>query len=269
MIEMGWGRPQSLPGVEVVDAKFGRETLDPSVLESFLIGLYLEGENEVWHPGGNELLSPSTVLSSSPGNVVRILRRLTPQTRLRTLLVSPAAMASALGDAAAQLPLWPTHGVRDARALEHAREFFAAADDDTDLLAVESAFASLVGAIFGAGDPRNGRVADHVLRRVRECLHGALDRKVSLDELAAIAGISKYHLVHRFSATFGLPPHRYHLQLRLDRARVLLRERRDISDVANKLGFADQSHLTRRFTRAFGLSPGRYRARMLGSGRPR
>jgi AraC-like DNA-binding protein len=251
--------------VDVCDAKFGRETLDPSVLESFLIGLYIEGENEVWHPSGVARLSPSTVLSSSPGHVVRILRRLTPSTRIRTLLISPATMAATLGDAAARVPLLPTHAVDDAQALVRAHEFFAAIDDDTDPLAVQSAFASLVGSVFGVARAPDGRVADRVLHRVREQLHDELERNLSLDELAAIAGLSKYHLVHRFSAAFGLPPHRYHLQLRLDRARVLLRDGRDIGDVATELGFADQSHLTRRFTRAFGVSPGRYRARMLGT----
>jgi AraC-like DNA-binding protein len=54
---------------------------------------------------------------------------------------------------------------------------------------------------------------------------------------------------------FGLPPHQYLLQLRVDAARRLLAAKVPASEVAADVGFADQSHFVRRF---LGVTPGRY-----------
>ena len=57
---------------------------------------------------------------------------------------------------------------------------------------------------------------------------------------------------------YGLPPYMYLEQLRIERARVLLRAGTPTSHVAYETGFSDQSHLTRRFKRVVGVPPGQY-----------
>jgi AraC-like DNA-binding protein len=61
----------------------------------------------------------------------------------------------------------------------------------------------------------------------------------------------------------GLTPHRYIVQLRVERARKLLRQGETPAAVAAAAGFTDQSHMTRAFARQFGVSPARYRAAVL------
>lgn len=65
---------------------------------------------------------------------------------------------------------------------------------------------------------------------------------------------------------FGLSPHEYLVQRRLDMARHLIVGGADLARAAADAGFSDQSHLTRLFKSAFGLPPGRFR-RLAGSGR--
>jgi AraC-like DNA-binding protein len=261
MVEMGWRRAENLSGVEVVDSRFGKEVLEPAVLDAYLIALYAEGESEIWRPDGVEVVGAGSLLVSMPGQVVRILRRRTEQTRLRALLVSPAAMGSALGDGVLALPPQPTHGLRDAEVVARAEQLSAALDAGAEPMAVQSAFTELVARVFGPVE-QGPRILGPALRRVRDLLHAEVGRNLTLDELAAVAGISKFHLVRGFAAAFGVPPHRYHLQVRLERARTFLREGWAIGDVAVGLAFADQSHLTRHFSRTFGVSPARYRARV-------
>jgi AraC-like DNA-binding protein len=74
-----------------------------------------------------------------------------------------------------------------------------------------------------------------------------------------VAGLRRRHLVSAFRARFGLPPHRYLTQLRVDEARRLLAEGRPPGEVAAAVGFADQSHLVRRFKALLGATPGRSR----------
>ncbi|MFD8867262.1 helix-turn-helix domain-containing protein [Streptomyces sp. NPDC059590] len=104
---------------------------------------------------------------------------------------------------------------------------------------------------------------------VREYLRANLARNVTLDELSAVAELSKYRLARACTAWFGLPPHKLHLhlrlRLRLDRARELLRRGTGIAEVAYETGFHDQSHLTRVFAGAYGVTPARYQSTYRGT----
>jgi AraC-like DNA-binding protein len=56
----------------------------------------------------------------------------------------------------------------------------------------------------------------------------------------------------------GMPPHAFQTQLRITRAKEMLRRGWPISRVALEAGFADQSHLTRHFKRLLQVTPGQY-----------
>ncbi|MFD9822187.1 helix-turn-helix domain-containing protein [Streptomyces violascens] len=118
------------------------------------------------------------------------------------------------------------------------------------------------------GSADDGKVtgaARQVPETVREYLRAHLARNVTLDELSVVAGVSKYRLVRACTAWFGLPPHKLHLRLRLDRARELLRQGAAIAEAAQATGFHDQSHLTRVFASAYGVTPAVYRATFRGT----
>jgi len=83
-------------------------------------------------------------------------------------------------------------------------------------------------------------------------------QEISLQDLAAAAGLSKFHFVRLFAAAVGITPHRYQLLLRINRARYLLRQGDEIAGVAQRTGFFDQSHFTACFRDVVGVTPGRY-----------
>ena len=93
--------------------------------------------------------------------------------------------------------------------------------------------------------------------------------KLHVHELAQIAGFSESHFQHRFAALLGITPHRYQLMLRVFHAMEHLRRGTAIRDVAQSVGFADQSHLHRYFRRIVGVSPGLYRRRFHAPARRR
>ena len=83
-------------------------------------------------------------------------------------------------------------------------------------------------------------------------------QKISLDELAIAARLSKFHFLRLFAATLGTTPHRYQMLVRVARARYLLRTNVSLAEVALQTGFFDQSHFTRCFHEVVGVTPGRY-----------
>ena len=81
---------------------------------------------------------------------------------------------------------------------------------------------------------------------------------VTLARIAALTGLSSFHLIRVFGSHIGMPPHAYLNQVRVNRARKLLSEGKSLARVATETGFVDQSHLSRHFKRQLGITPGQY-----------
>lgn len=113
------------------------------------------------------------------------------------------------------------------------------------------------------GPARRSTGADARMAKVRELLDDRAGENVGLDELAAAAGISRFHLIRVFQRRYGLTPFAYQRSRRIEKARAVLRTGRSIADAAAAAGFADQSHLGRSFRAVMGSTPGEYRASYL------
>ena len=86
-----------------------------------------------------------------------------------------------------------------------------------------------------------------------------LTQNISLDDLSALTGLSAYHFLRVFRNTVGLPPHAYQTQLRINRAKRMLAQGKEIVDVAYGTGFTDQSHFSNKFKRIVGATPRQYK----------
>lgn len=110
-----------------------------------------------------------------------------------------------------------------------------------------------------AGELPENRLTYVQLRRIDEYIYAHLDQKISLADLAECLRISVPHFERMFRTTTHLPPYRYVLELRLERAKLLLeRTRLSIAEIALQCGFSSQSHFTAHFTRFVGVSPARF-----------
>jgi AraC family transcriptional regulator len=78
--------------------------------------------------------------------------------------------------------------------------------------------------------------------------------------VARACGLSTPHFGRAFTKSFSVPPHRWLLIRRLEKAKALLMEpEQTLANIANECGFFDQSHLSHAFSRYFGQSPGAWR----------
>ena len=81
---------------------------------------------------------------------------------------------------------------------------------------------------------------------------------VSILELSNRVGLSPFYFTRIFTKAVGLPPHAYHENVRIRKAKRLLEQGLTLPEVAFLTGFSHQSHFTNRFRRHVGVSPGRY-----------
>lgn len=99
------------------------------------------------------------------------------------------------------------------------------------------------------------------LKRVMQYIDDNLDAKVTLQHLAAVAGLSRMHFAAQFRTAVGMRPHDYLLKRRIDRAQeLLLRADASLVDIALTVGFQTQAHFTTVFKRFAGDTPYQWRS---------
>ncbi len=107
---------------------------------------------------------------------------------------------------------------------------------------------------------QRGGLAPWQERRAKELMRASLNEELTLSLLAAECGLSARHFARAFRASTGMPPHRWLVMRRAERAKELLgKPALSVADVAATCGFADQSHLTRVFKAIFGVTPAAWR----------
>lgn len=147
-------------------------------------------------------------------------------------------------------------------ATQLARLFACLTSSHSDRLAIEeNLLRSLIYVLRKHGTVRpspNG--PSPCVAKARQRLDSAPDTPVSLADLAALSGVSRFQLLRGFAHELGITPHAYLVQRRVCLARKLLAHGQTPAQAAVQSGFADQSHMTRAFVRYLGITPGSYRA---------
>ncbi|MCM1288637.1 MAG: helix-turn-helix domain-containing protein [Clostridium sp.] len=83
--------------------------------------------------------------------------------------------------------------------------------------------------------------------------------KLTVEEMAKNAFVSKYHFIRSFKAEVGLTPHQFQIQNRIRKAQRLIHKAETITEVALTTGFCDQSHFIKQFEKYVGLPPSTYK----------
>jgi AraC family transcriptional regulator len=112
--------------------------------------------------------------------------------------------------------------------------------------------------------PARGGLAVRQQRIVAGYIEEHLAESISLAELARLVGLSSYYFCRAFKQSFGIPPHRYHVNQRIERAKTLLANpAQSVTETGLALGFSETSSSSVAFRRTTGVTPTEYR-RALG-----
>jgi AraC family transcriptional regulator len=101
------------------------------------------------------------------------------------------------------------------------------------------------------------------LKQLKDYIEDHLAENLGIAALAALVPMSQFHFARAFKAAIGESPHRYIMQRRIERAKLLLSiAQLSVAEVAYQTGFSNQSHFTAQFRKAIGMTPKQFRASM-------
>jgi AraC family transcriptional regulator len=110
---------------------------------------------------------------------------------------------------------------------------------------------------------RNALMSGFTLRRVTNYIEDNLTKDLTLAEIAEVARMSPHYFSRAFRKSTGIPPHRYVIDRRIEKAKRLLSDNHlPLVEVGLSVGFQNQSHFTTLFHKRTGVTPKVYRSRV-------
>jgi AraC-like DNA-binding protein len=255
-------------GMECLTATFLTHEFAPHAHDTFSIGAIeqgkqlctIRGRRDSAGPGGLYLINPGEIHDGAPAEGGYRYQMIYPDVGLMTEIIEDVTGKPVHGTPSFSQQLLQDSTLADAFHTAH-RTLEAgggALESSQTMFQVLDAMFSRHGSAIMLPVDTGERTA---VRRARDYLVEHYAEDTGLEELAAIAGLSRAHLIRAFRREFHITPHSFLTDIRIRQARRRLREGGQPAEIALECGFADQAHFTRHFKARTGLTPGQYRAR--------
>lgn len=260
-------RERRYDDLECLKARFAKHEYVPHSHDTYVFGVILSGQESFNYRGCRHVAKAGDLVVLHPDELhdgkplddsyayrcfypaVEIVQDIASETTDRRVTGLPSFEQVVMADAGLARRLARLHRMMEYRAPK---------------LAVDTLFAEAMALLLrrhGKLDGMARRVGNESgpIRRVREYIDAHAAQDITLSDLAAVAGFSRYHLVRAFRKELSLTPHAYLTGRRVARAKPLLASGRPLSEVALDCGYYDQSHFSRSFKAWTGVTPDQYR----------
>jgi len=260
-------KPKALKGISLFKAQFKRFAFSKHTHDGFAIGVIEQGAQQFFHKGTTYTAPQGTIITVNPEEV-HDGRAATPYGyQYRMAYIHPEVVSeilTALFGSRSEAVFFNSPVTADAELAAHLRRSLQNWEQPTaSQLEKQTELIRIVAKLFQR-HAKPYRFAEKPLKNDRAVqtaiayINAHAEKDISLEDIATVTRISRFHLLRLFKATTGLPPHAYLIQRRLELARKAIEQGAPLVEVAVASGFADQSHLTRHFKKAFGVTPGQF-----------
>jgi AraC-like DNA-binding protein len=245
-------------GIELYRAHIVRHAFEPHAHPGFGLGAIEHGVERFRYNGSDLLAATDSIVLMQP-DVLHTGRAETASGwRYHMLYIEPDVLEEISGESGWWFPNTviannAAMGRRFSRLLQtlwHAQ----------DPLAFDSVLLQVIEAVRPYS--QSHRVAPHEAAQrfapVLDYMQAHLGERIILEDLAAVAGLSRFHFLRQFQAQFHVTPHQMLMARRLHTAKHLLTEGLPPAEVAASVGLTDQAHLNRSFVCRYGVTPARY-----------
>ncbi len=256
----------TLSNLELLHATYVTHTFAPHTHEGYVIGVIEHGAEQFAYRRSRHVAPAGSIVFINPGEVHTGSSAAEQGWTYRTLYPPVELLQRAVSDLADRqhdIPFFAEPVVHDLEMMAEISLTHRTLEEQVPALERESRLLWTLARLivrYADGHPcPRPLIKEHVgIQRVRSYLDENYAENISLEQLAAIAHLSPFHLLRSFREQVKLPPHAYQIQVRIMRARQMLRLGMPCADTALAVGFADQSHFTKHFKRIVGVPPGLY-----------
>lgn len=261
-----FSRDPDLPGMEIRFSRYGGFTFPRHTHDTYTVGVVLEGASYCTDKMSDSLLvAPGDLFHINPEQVHSGVPLRNVGVSYLLFYVEPEWVNKAVQqifETDKGFPEFTNFCSNSPQASDKFKAFYRCLSLSGTSLAKESIVLTAFAELFKA----NGRIAPlrsagnehHAVSLAREYLENNVSRKVSLDDLASITGLSSYYFLRVFKKSTGMTPHAYFTARRIEKARKLLLNKVPFAEVALDCGFGDQSHFSHKFKQVMGVTPGQY-----------
>lgn len=258
----------SLNGIELLHARYTAHQFAPHSHATFAIGVVLSVALSFSYRSPSEVIPAGHIMIIHPGEVHTGRCVGDRGCTYRMLYAKPETLGAVFPErngASVDFPFFPNQNIDDPRLVERMVQLHLSLErSDISLLEKETRLMDVLSTLVGrhtSPRPRETpRKSDTTfIRKVLECIEDRYSENVSLRDLAELVPLSPFHLLREFKKQVGLPPHACLTQIRIQKAKQLLRGQAPIAYIALQTGFCDQAQFTKRFKQIVGTTPGRYR----------
>jgi len=261
-----YARNQNLQEVTLLQAEMTDFTYGKHAHEEFSFGVTLTGRQDFFCNGGFHRSLPGNTIIFNPDDVHDGHSGVEDKLQYRMLYIHPRELE----------PMLETAGMKNATGFRMPDNLIVDApmrqallnlsslinQPDSDRLQLDCELYQLAARIAqhcGDYEPNDvSRRADRLILQARDYIQDHLLDELSLEQISEQANLSKYHFLRLFRQQFGITPHQYLMNCRINAARKSLEQGRSLDDVVYDYGFSDLSHFNRRFKPIYGTTPKRY-----------
>lgn len=253
--------PSHRAGIELYRAHIVRHAFEPHVHDGYGLGAIESGVERFRYRGADHLAPPDSLVMMNADELHTGRAETEDGWLYRMAYIEPSVVDEITGERG----WWFADAVRsDAPGARNVSAVLDALWVAREPLAFDSLLLQLMNQFRPhARVPRAARVeATSRFATVVDYLRTHLARRVTLEELAALAGLSPFHFLRQFQARHHATPQQMLMAFRLSDAKRRLTAGEAPAAVAAATGLADQAHLTRAFARRYGVTPARYQRQL-------
>ena len=259
---------QELGGLELLKAHYHATQFSKHTHEGYCIGVIEEGAQSFFRTGQLHIAPKGDIILVNADEIHTGSSAVESGWRYRAIYPTPEMLADVSRDFFVNFhgaPWFPKAVIQDFGLAQQLCLLFDLLEQKDNFLLKETMYLSTLACLLTRHGQHRKVLAElpdaqQKVLMIKELLADSPEVNYSLQDLADIVGLSAWHFLRQFKKYVGLPPHAWLVQVRLYKARQLLKQGEQIAMVAHNCGFSDQSHFNRHFKKAMGVTPAQYAA---------